>query len=273
MTRARIVRAVLQVYPQAVRQARGDEMLATLLDSSDGSTRVFIRELRELLRAGLRSRSRAVADARFRRLVADGICLASVLWMAISICMLFRFQSPHWQFWLLATAASLVLVGYDRIAGVVALAEIALVTASQLQTLGATPLSFVIGWHLGPAAFLLVMVVAPRRRSHDLRSLLWLAPLAAVAYASSLGPGALIMTSIAFFAVSLAGLASLPTDPRLAIAAASLWTSIGIEHALMPALGGGGGGSPLWVALVASGPIVLALASARIRHVKLNVRI
>lgn len=262
MTRARIVRAALRVYPKVVRQAHGDEMLATLLDSSDGSTRAFIRELFELLRAGLRSRSRAIADARLRRLVADGLCLAGVLWMAINICTLFRFQSRHWQFWLLAAAVSLALVGYDRIAGVVALAEIAPVTASQLHPL-------VIGWHLRPAALFLVMMFAPRRRTHDLRSLLWLAPLAAIAYASSLDQGARIPT-IAFFAVSLAGLASLSTDPRLAIAAASVWTLIGFEHALMLAVGGGGGGSPLWVALTAPGPIVVALATARVRHLRLK---
>jgi hypothetical protein len=245
-------------------------MLATLLDSSDGSTRAFIRELFELLRAGLRSRSRAIADAQLGRLVADGFCLAGVLWMASSICMLFRSQSPQWQFWLLAAAVSLALVGYDRIAGVVAMAEIALVTASQFHIVGAAPLSLVIGWHVGPAALLLVMVLAPRRRTRDPRSLLWLAPLAAIAYASSLDQGARIITSVAFIALSLAGLASLPTDPRLAIAAASVWTLIGIE--LMLGLGGAGGGSPLWVALTAAGPIVVALATARIRHVRLNVR-
>lgn len=155
MTRDTLVRAVLRMYPQTVREANGDEMLATLLDSSDGSTRAFIRELFELLRAGLRSRSRASADVRLGRLVADGLCLAAVLWMAISICTLLRFQSPRWQFWLLAAAVSLALVGYDRIAGVVALSEIALVTASQLHIVAAAPLSLVIGWHVGPAALLL----------------------------------------------------------------------------------------------------------------------
>jgi hypothetical protein len=270
MTRERIVRAALRAYPQVVRQAHGDEMLATLLDSSDGSPRVFIRELRELLRAGLRSRSRAIADARLRRLVADGLCLAGVVYIAITICTLFRFGSSHWQFWLLAVAVSLALVGYDRVAGFIVLGELALVTTSQVHSLGAAPFSFVIGWHLGPAAFSLVMVIAPRRRTHDPRSLIWLAPLAVVAYASSLGPGALMITSLAFIALSLVGLASLPTDPRLAIAAASVWTWIGIEHVLLL---GGAGGSPLWVALIAPGPIVVALATARVRHVRLNVPI
>jgi hypothetical protein len=272
MTRERIVRAVLRVYPQAVRQAHGDEMLSTLLDSSDGSPRAFIREIYELIRAGLRSRSRAIADARLRRLVADGLCLAGVLWMAISICTMFRFRSPHWQFWLLATALSFALVGYDRIAGGLALGQIALVvviTASQLHNLGAMP--FAVGWHVGPAAFFLVMVFAPRRRTHHLRSLIWLIPLAAVAYASSLSPGALDMTSISFFAVSLAGLASLPTDPRLAIAAASVWTSIGITHALAFAFAGGLEASPIWVTLAAAGPIVIVLAAARARYVRQNV--
>jgi hypothetical protein len=271
MTRETIVRWVLRAYPETLRQAYGLEMLATLLDASNGSARAFIREAFDLLRAGLRSRSRTIADAGLGRLVADGVCLAGVMWMAMSICTLFRFQSPRWQFWLLAVAISLALIGYDRLAGIVGLAQIALVTASQLHNLGATPFRLVVGWHLGAAAFLSVMVLAPRARKHDLRAFLWLAPLAAVAYASSLDPGALIIASIAFIAVSIVGLASLPTDPRLAIAAASVWTLIGIQHDLMLALGGGVGGSPLWVALTAPGPIVVALAAARVRHVRLNV--
>lgn len=267
MTRARIVRAVLRVYPETVRRAHGHEMLATLLDSSEGSTRAFIGELFDLLRAGLRSRSRATADARLRRLVADGLCLAGVVWMAIRVCTLVGFQSQRWEFWLLAVALSLALIGHDRIAGIVALAWIALVTASQVPTLGATEPPLAIARYLGPAAFLSVMVLAPRRRTHDLRSLLWLAPVAAVAYASSLDRGALL---IAFIAISLAGLASLPTDPRLAIAAASVWTSIGIAHDLSGALGGGGEALPLWVALTVPGPIVVALAAARVRQLRLK---
>jgi hypothetical protein len=116
VTRDRIVRAVLRVYPETVRRAHGHEMLATLLDSSDGSTRAFIGELFDLLRAGLRSRSRVTADARLRRLIADGFCLAAVLWVAIGVCTRFRFESTRWQFWLLAVALCLALAGYDRIA-------------------------------------------------------------------------------------------------------------------------------------------------------------
>ena len=269
MTRERIVRAALGVYPETVRRAHGDEMLATLLDSSDGSTRAFIGELFDLLRAGLRSRSRATADARIGRLIADGFCLAAVLWMAIDVSTQFRLQSTQWRFWLLAGALSLALVGYDRIAGVVGLVWIAVVSALQVHILGATELPLIMTWHVGPAAFSLVMVLAPRRRTHDPRSLLWLAPVAAVAYASSFQPGALLITSIVFVAISLAGLASLPVDPRLAIAAASVWTSIGIMNELNEALGGGVA-SPLWVALSAPGPIVIALATARIRKLRLK---
>ena len=269
MMRQRIARAVLKGYPETVRRAHGDEMLATLLDASDGSTRVFIRELFDLLRAGLRSRSRATADTRIGRLIADGLCLAAVVWMAIDVCSLFRFRSTPWRFWLLAAALSLALVGYDRIAGVVALVWIALVAALQAHTPGAAWLPSIIAWHVGTAAFSLVMVLAPRRRTHAPRSLLWLAPVAAVAYASSLRPGAQLITSIAFVAISLAGLAILPTDPRLAIAAASVWTSIGIMQELSRALDGGVG-SPLWVALIAPGPIVLALTTARIRQLRLK---
>jgi hypothetical protein len=63
MKREAIVRAVLRVYPHDVQAAHGEEMLGTLLESSDGSAPAFIREVFELARAGLRSRSRAIATA------------------------------------------------------------------------------------------------------------------------------------------------------------------------------------------------------------------
>jgi hypothetical protein len=92
-------------------------MLATLLDSSEGSTSAFIGELCDLLRAGLRSRSRATADAGLKRLMADGFCLAAMLWIAVTISEPSGFQPTSRRFWLIA--AALALVGYDRVAGLV----------------------------------------------------------------------------------------------------------------------------------------------------------
>ena len=104
------------------------------------------------------------------------------------------------------------------------------------------------------------MTLAPRRRSRDLRRLLWLAPVGAVGGAWSLGTGAYV---VAIFGVSLIGLATLSTSPRLAIAASLWWTSIGIQLVLL-----GDGVSPIRVGLALPTPIVLALTAARVRHLQ-----
>jgi hypothetical protein len=266
MTRERITRAVLRAYPETVRRAHGQEMLATLLDSSDGSTRAFASELFDLLRAGLRSRSRATADEGLRRLIADGFCLAAMLWIAVGISTPVGFQPTRWQFWLIGAALALALVGYDRIAGLVGLAWIVLTNPAapfggQVHTILRTAVPLVIARDLGLMIFLLVMVLAPRRRPRDLQRLLWLAPVAALASSWSLGTGAL---TVAIVAVSLAGLVTLSTNPRLAIAAALWWTSIGIELAVL----WDGAASPQWIALSLPGPIVLALTAVHVRRLQ-----
>lgn len=267
MMRERIVRAALRAYPATVQRSQGREMLATLLDSSDGSTRAFIVELFGLLRGGLRSRACSTAAAPIRRVIADGFCLAWVLWIALALCTVQSSFLPSWQFWLAAAALALALVGYDRLAGLVGLVWIAFVLAP--EAISPRHIGVVSFLHLGVAAFLFAMILAPRRRTRDLRALLWLAPIAAAAYASSLDPSVL---RIAAVAVSLAGLASLPTNPRLAIAIALVWTSIGIAFGLNAAFGHDGGASPRWAALAATGPIVVTFAVARVRQLRRQTR-
>jgi hypothetical protein len=268
MTRDRIARALLRVYPNTVRRSHGQEMLATLLDSSEGSTRAFIGELCDLLRAGLRSRSRATADAGLKRLMADGFCLAAMLWIAVTISEPSGFQPTSRRFWLIAAALALALVGYDRVAGLVGFTCIVLFDVvapfggqAHVTVIGVSDVPQAISQNLGPMIFLLVMALAPRRRPRDLRRLLWLAPVAAVALAESPGSGLLLISIIV---VSVASLASLCTDPRPAIAAALWWTTAGIDWALRT----DNAASPLWVALVAPGLTVVALAAARVRQLQ-----
>jgi len=117
MTRERVARVALRAYPEGVRRAHGPEMLATLLDTSDGSTRAFVRELWDLLRSGLRSRSRATAEQGLKRLIADGFCVAAMLAIAARISTPVGFQPERWQFCWLGAVLALALVGYDRVAG------------------------------------------------------------------------------------------------------------------------------------------------------------
>jgi hypothetical protein len=269
MTREQIARLTLRAYPEGVRVTRGPEMLATLLDTSDGSTVAFARELTDLLLSGLRSRSRATAEHGLRRLVADGFCLAAMLAIAARISTSVGFQPGRWQFWLIGAALALALVGYDRVAGLVGLGWIVVTNpvdpfGGHVVTEYRTAVPLVIALELGLMIPLLVMVIAPRRRPRDLRRLLWLAPVAAVGCAWSLGTGAYV---IALFGVSLVGLAILAASPRLAIAASLWWTSIGIELALLA----DGTISPLWIGLTLPAPIILALTVARVRQLQRQI--
>ena len=266
MTREQIARLALRAYPEGVRETQGPEMLATLLDTSDGSVRVFARELIDLLLSGLRSRSRATAEHGLGRLVADGFCLGAMLAIAARISTSVGFQPGRWQFWLIGAALALALAGHDRAAGLVGLGWI--VATNPVDPFGGhvvtgyrTAVPLVIALEFGLMIPLLVMVLAPRRRPRDLRRLLWLAPVAAVGCAWSLGTGAYV---VAMFGVSLVGLATLPANPRLAIAASLWWTSIGIELALLA----DGATSPLWIGLTLPAPIVLALTLARVRQLQ-----
>ena len=57
MSRGRIAGLALLSYPADAREARGEEMLATLHDVSAGSRRGFAREIADLVRLGLRRRA------------------------------------------------------------------------------------------------------------------------------------------------------------------------------------------------------------------------
>lgn len=266
MTREQIAALALRAYPERVRATRGPEMLATLLDTSEGSMLALTREIADLLRSGLRLRSRATAAHGLARLVADGFCLGAMLAIAARISTSVGFQPGRWQFWLIAAALALALVGYDRIAGLVGLGWILLTNpvdpfGGHVVTVYRTAVPLVLALDLGLAVPLLVMVLAPRRRPREYRRLLWLAPVGAVGWAWSLGTGAYV---VAIFGVSLAGLASLPANPRLAIAVSLWWTSIAVELALLA----NGALSPLWIGLALPTPIVLALTVARVRHLQ-----
>ncbi len=74
-----IARVVLHAFPQAVRSARGQEMLGTLLDASASSRTRFAREIIDLIRSGLRTRATHATEAGARRLTSDDTTAAVVL--------------------------------------------------------------------------------------------------------------------------------------------------------------------------------------------------
>ena len=115
---------------------------------------------------------------------------------------------------------------------------------------------------LPSAACFLVLLVAPRRRAPDLRRLAWL--IVPATLVAALGPPKydqspllLAIVAIAALLVVLYAIATLPTDPRVAIAAAVPLSSLGL-------------GPPGVVSLlfVAATPLVLAVTVARLRDLR-----
>jgi hypothetical protein len=230
--RERATRAALLTYPPDLRERVGPEMTATLLDASAGSRARFARELAGLGRAGLRVRGQRTTAAGARRVLADALCLTGVWFMTLDLSTLLAqrvrgFEDPllaPWSLVLLAAALALALVGYDRIAGVAALVW----TATRFPILldhrpGMAVVLLAVT--LPSASCFAVLVFAPRRRAVDPRRLAWL--VVPVTLAAAFGPKPyeqspplIALVTIATVLVIVYGLATLATDPRIAIAGA-----------------------------------------------------
>jgi hypothetical protein len=273
MSRDRISALALLSYPPAVRAARGSEMVATLQDISAESRLRFVREIVDFVRLGLRTRAASTASAGAGRLVADGLCLAGIWLMALDATTLTIQRARGLEDPLLASAPLAVLtgalavavVGRERIAGIAALAW----TALRLPLLwdhhpgvaGLAP-------EVLPVACFCVMVVAPRRRTVDLRRLACL--LAPATVVVTLAPPAgerspLLVAYVALMAILgvASCIAMLPTDPRPAIAGAVSLSSVGLAVVAVH-----DDGSPAALLVAAAAPVVLAFAVSRTRRLQ-----
>jgi hypothetical protein len=268
MNRERVAAAVLRAYPADTREARGAEMLSTLLDSSAGSTLRFGREAVDLLRLGLRSRATRIAAAGARRLIADGACVVGVCFLAQDLATALRSRGvPHPLYSsasmaVLAVALIFALLGHDRVAGAVALVWFGLRLSGVMAAIEVTAYPAT----LLPLICCGVMTVSPR--SGSARSLLstpygsgWLAVLVVlVVMAGAFGGlvAALALAAATIFAIVAALL--LTIDPRPALAVALVAANVGITHAGSdrPAL--------TLLTLLAAAPLVLTLTIARTRH-------
>jgi hypothetical protein len=248
-------------------------MLSTSLDVSAISRRRYLLELLTLVRSGMQARATETAQAGARRVVADGVCLSAVwmltLFLASELGNRIRgfdplgpwHPLPLWSLALLAVALILALIGYDRIAGMTALAFVATVVAD--PTWRSTS-----GSHrevmLLPVLCFIILGFAPRRRRPDSRRLAWLAVAAVLAVASSTSDdptGAILL--LALLLLVPPALALLPSDPRLAIACALPATSFGI---LMAQDRGGPG--VIGVVFLSAAPLILAMAATRTRRLQ-----
>jgi hypothetical protein len=265
MTRERAAGVALLAFPADLRGRIGQEITATLLDAGAGSRSRFARELIGVARAGVRVRGRRTAAAGTRRVLADGLCLAAVWFMTLDLSTLLSqtvrgFEDPllaPWSLALLGIALALALVGHDRLAGVLALAW----TSARFPLL--------LDHHPGMAVVLVavtapsvacfaVLATAPRRRDPDPRRLAWLVVPATLV--ATFGPPEydqsavlLALVAIVVALVVVYALATLATDPRIAIAGA------------VPLLTISAGSAPV---LTLAAVLVLATAIVRLRRLR-----
>ena len=274
MSRDSLIRTALLAFPPDVRTARGPELSALALDLTDGAPRrALARELTSLARAGLDARAARGASAGPLRLLTDGLCLAAAWFMTMELATLLgqRVRGLHdpllasWSVGALAVALALVLVGFDRAGGLVALAWTAARTPAVLGD-GVAALDAAVTALL-PTLCLAVLVLAPRRRSPDRRRVAWLA--IPIALALICGPPGdqrnavlFLLAVLVLLAVAAAGLVALPADPRLAVAGAVPVSSVvlGLLHRPHVAF--------LVLALLAAGPAACAIAVTRTRQLR-----
>jgi hypothetical protein len=277
MKRERAARAALHAFPATVRAAQGEEMLGTLLDVSATSRGRYLLELIGLVRSGMRARATETARAGARRVVADGVCLGAVwlltLFLSSELGNRIRGFDPlgpwhplsPWSLAPLGAALALALIGYDRLAAATALMFVATLVADpawRALTVSRRELMLV------PVLCFITLGLAPRRRKPNHRRLAWLLLTAALAVASSTSddPTAAILILALLFLLPPA-LATLRTDPRLAIACAVPATSFGIHMAQDR-----GGPGVLGVLFLSAAPLILAIAVTRTRHLQAQTR-
>ncbi len=165
--------------------------------------------------------------------------------------------------YLLYTVGLLVVVlawlqGRQRLAGVIGVActvVLLLARRSGVQVPAAVAIVPAVGY--------LFMSIAPARKRTHRVAVAWLAALVVVSViVSPQRPGA-ISAFIVLAAVSVAGVLAFPIQPRLAIAAAIIWTAVGIELSTQA----GASAAPLNL-LVAAAPAVLAATAARAQLIR-----
>ena len=212
------------------------EPVHTALDVSQGSIPLFVRELTGLAWYGYRRRAADIAHTRLSRVFADGLCQGAVWVLVFELADLLAHlrtgdQGPlqsRTAALLLAVALALALVGLDRLAGLAGLCWVAVWTPILAQY--RTPIGLTAV--LVPLLGFLALLTAPRRRSLDARRLLWLTLPAALAITTGRGNPAMFLIWLPVVLIVIgAAVLMLPTDPRLAIAAALPITYIGAQKA------------------------------------------
>jgi hypothetical protein len=260
--------AALRALPREVRASHGEEILGTLLDSSAAASHwEFAREILDLLRVGLRSRTARTASLGARRLLADGFYLGAIFVMTLDLSTLVSQRLGGIEDPLLSWASigalgvilAITLIGAKRVGGIAALAW----TAIRFPELVAHNATFGgIAPTLVPLVCFGALSMSPRATRLDLRRVAWLAGTVVLLAAYGQHGDGLITAIVSLAAVLLMVVAVLgiAIDPRLAIACALPATYVGLMVLGAPHL-------PAWL-LSLGAPLTLSLAIVRVHRLR-----
>ena len=271
MIRERIAYAALLAFPPDVRSVRGAEMVSTLLDVSSTSRVRFAGEIVNLVGSGARARSAEMKRAGAARVVGDGFCVAGVWLMVLLLTSDLgdrihgpipdypRYLYGPWTLMLLGAALVLALIGYDRFAGAAALLFTAsvLLDPSRYELTNAERVRLIV-----PAICFAVLLTYPRKRTVNVRRLVWLAPIAVLAVAAGTSDDAMAFVAVVALIVLVpAALALVRSNPRPMIACAVVAAYFGTHMAQDR-----GGPGPTGLLFLAAAPLVVACVAAAHRR-------
>ncbi|MGH2857001.1 MAG: hypothetical protein ACRDMJ_05900 [Solirubrobacteraceae bacterium] len=267
MSRQLIGRALVKFYPAEVQHTRGNELIGTLLDAGDASTRAFLANAASLAKSGLSERARQELRRPVGQILVGALCWAAVL-SAMSVVVEAIGNSVMWggtifsfgndpetiidMYVLPVLILALFTSGRNRTTGLLGLLRVAMrLHQSSMISLADFLITIPV-----PAVGFGLLAIRPRSIPHAGRYL-WPIPAACLAFYWSTLLGQ--HSGIGRLTPILAAAVLLPAAPALALGLGIEWLLQGIGYLTYP----GGDGYTLWtVEFLACLPVVLLLSAA-----------
>jgi hypothetical protein len=265
MSRERLGRIALGLYPADVRAERGAELLGTLLDAGDDSRTAFFGQLWSVIVAGLAARLRESQAQPAKELATDSLAWAAITTaftglVALAAALLHFGGTTEFPGGLPAAlglpALALVLftVWRTRLSGLFGLAWMVLKLAALLDR-GRLPHAYFIQLALPLVGFGLLALLprSPVRRSRWI----WLAPAIVFAFSEFTWTG--MQSGSNYIAPLIVGLCFLPFAPSFALGTALAWSVLGLVEVTVPY--GSGKWTVLSIELVGAVPLAIIATS------------
>jgi hypothetical protein len=233
MSKRRLADLTLRTYPREIREARGQEMVGTLLDAGDASLTAFAAQLASVIVGGLRARSRRALAESPATIACGAICWAAViatlrLPFGIGVGLLrARGSVPPItvldMYVMPLIVLALFTVRRPRLAACAGLAWLVLFLKENPIMLAPVWIPRVLDFVALPAAGFTLMFLRPRTAPSRLRGA-WIVPAAASALLQlTATPMWELSNPIVMISPLVVALALLPWAPGFVLATAVVW--------------------------------------------------